>query len=673
MKKELKILNIFESIKDKRLDVIFFGGVLGIVTFISVYGIHVLDFQNDGWLSFAPDLQQNYLGWVFYRNSDWKFPIGLFDTLSFPNNMSIIYTDSIPLLAVIFKLFSKWLPETFQYMGLWGCICFALQGSFGVIISMQFFKKRLPCFLAGSLFVFSPILFYKMFRHTALSSHFLILAALALWIYKNRFKKFKQQVICWCVISILASSIHIYLLAMCSGIFCGYLLDEFFDTKEIKKVIFFLISYFGSAAIVIFFILGGGAGVASKNNGLGYLSSNLNSLINSTNFSSINVLPLATSGQYEGYGYLGAGIALMLFVALFLGILLTIKRKVRLNKHKFIYLTVISIFFLVALSPVITLNEKTIIKIPLPQILFDVLSIFRASGRFIWPVAYMLIIIGIFIFSKFYNKIFTNLFLLFILCIQIIEINPYIFNVCPRITHYIKDDYTPLRSPVWKEIAEKCNHIIFLDNTFSILNDTITLYSYADYARQNKMTLNKFYFAREPENMINPLNNDLTESDSLYVLDGNLMAFKNSNLHFYYIDGQIIGLKETLSNVDEITIDQRNMIQVSLTNNLNIVNGSPINEGRILHANGLSYGPYIKLEAGEYRLYITQDGMLDSELNITADKGEYAVEFEYNSKVDNVLTYNFKLDENMENIEFVIQNSKENNIIVKKMILEKIS
>ena len=38
-----------------------------------------------------------------YRNSDWHFPIGMIDSLVYPNQTSVIYTDSIPLFAIFFK------------------------------------------------------------------------------------------------------------------------------------------------------------------------------------------------------------------------------------------------------------------------------------------------------------------------------------------------------------------------------------------------------------------------------------------------------------------------------------------------------------------------------------------------------------------------------------------
>ena len=49
---------------------------------------------------------------------------------------SIVYSDSIPLFALIFKLINFALPEKFQYFSLWFMVCFFLQGFFKFFINI---------------------------------------------------------------------------------------------------------------------------------------------------------------------------------------------------------------------------------------------------------------------------------------------------------------------------------------------------------------------------------------------------------------------------------------------------------------------------------------------------------------------------------------------------------
>ena len=110
------------------------GMLLGALCFLVIYGFRVLNPVYDDWLMSGGDLTQHYLGWRFFRESEWLFPIGLMNTIAWPNEVAVIFTDSIPGMAVICKLLSPILPETFQYFGLWGILCFMLQGGFAAVL-----------------------------------------------------------------------------------------------------------------------------------------------------------------------------------------------------------------------------------------------------------------------------------------------------------------------------------------------------------------------------------------------------------------------------------------------------------------------------------------------------------------------------------------------------------
>ena len=54
------------------------SGIIGAIVFILIYGIEVLNVTKDAWLCNSEDLTQHYLGWVFFRESSWNFPIRTF-------------------------------------------------------------------------------------------------------------------------------------------------------------------------------------------------------------------------------------------------------------------------------------------------------------------------------------------------------------------------------------------------------------------------------------------------------------------------------------------------------------------------------------------------------------------------------------------------------------------
>ena len=74
------------------------------------------------------DAAANYLGWEYFRSSPiLQWPLGRTPSLGPGSGASISMTDSIPLMAFIFKPFTHWYQGTFQYFGIWSLACFVLQ------------------------------------------------------------------------------------------------------------------------------------------------------------------------------------------------------------------------------------------------------------------------------------------------------------------------------------------------------------------------------------------------------------------------------------------------------------------------------------------------------------------------------------------------------------------
>ena len=96
--------------------------ITGVAVFLLVIGPKVLDVSNIAWLqhgeiarnNYGGDNAQHYLGWVFFRNSDWTFPIiGSNPAYGLELSNSIVYSDSIPLLAIFFKAVAKRGPVSY--------------------------------------------------------------------------------------------------------------------------------------------------------------------------------------------------------------------------------------------------------------------------------------------------------------------------------------------------------------------------------------------------------------------------------------------------------------------------------------------------------------------------------------------------------------------------------
>ena len=99
------------------------GALLGVLVFLAVYGVRVLDPTSVDWIlnSLSPDPIQHYLGWELFRRSPVHLPyIGANYNAIYPFRTSVLFTDSLPLAALFFKLLGGILPTRFQYFGWWG-------------------------------------------------------------------------------------------------------------------------------------------------------------------------------------------------------------------------------------------------------------------------------------------------------------------------------------------------------------------------------------------------------------------------------------------------------------------------------------------------------------------------------------------------------------------------
>ena len=88
-----------------------FGAILGGSFFLLLFDFSLLNPLNIEWLmGDQGDITQSFLGWHFFRNSEWTFPLGKILQYNFPQGTSIGFTDSIPFLALLFKTMN---PLTF--------------------------------------------------------------------------------------------------------------------------------------------------------------------------------------------------------------------------------------------------------------------------------------------------------------------------------------------------------------------------------------------------------------------------------------------------------------------------------------------------------------------------------------------------------------------------------
>lgn len=444
--------------------------LLGIVAYFLVVGPMPLQVQNIAWLT-GGDPGESYVGWSFFRQSPWSFPLGASPAFGLELSSSIFYSDSIPLLALLFKPFSSILPVTFQYFGLWYLLCFVLQAWFAWKLMGLITTDVAIRLIATAFFLFSPTMLWLLHGQHALFGHWLILAALYLcFALDNR----RRQAV-WLVIAMSSSLIHAYLFAMILCLWISDLLRRliindstaFSTIKEVSVILAGVILALWQAG---FFLVKSGFGV---NGGFGYYRLNILSPINpgaagpagfgletpgaSNHDVWSYILPvLPYSDGSNDLVFLGFGVLILVVVTAPYAI-----RGIRELKIWPTWIPLIVVLFgllLFALSNNITIGNYEI-NFPIPLVVLNVAQMLRCSVRMFWPVYYFIYVGALYLLIKSFNRKLTLVILSCLLALQVVDTSAGWLPI--RRSHSVNSStwQTPFKSNFWEVAAKHYRNI----------------------------------------------------------------------------------------------------------------------------------------------------------------------------------------------------------------------
>lgn len=462
------------------------SALIGAVVFAFCGGLNTLHVTDISYLM-AGDPAQHWVGWEFFRHTPLlQWPIGNNVNYGIELNNSIVYTDSIPIFAVLFKLFAFALPETFQYTGIWLLLCFVLQGVTSFILIEKLTHNRLYALLASIIFAAAVPFIHRTGGHFALSAHWLIIASLCL--YFNRRYATKT----WLCLLLLASWVHAYILAMMLIVWMADLATRVKNGELKLRPVCFIVVITGVALYVAMYAIGYFTISNSfSSGGYGYYKLNLNSLINPyyPPYSSfIKPMP-AGDGEYEGINYLGFGVLLMLLMILFIARATRTKIGAWLKPH-YILIAFCVMTACYALSNNIALGTNTLVEFYIPKALEGVTKSFRASGRFFWVVYYIILVAAVIGIYRLLNKRNATLLLLFCAFLHIYDIH-HIFKERRKSFSHKNVDYT-MTSPEWAQVAKEYKKVLAVD-PWAFSEEYV---KWAYFVSTNNMAMNFGYFAR---------------------------------------------------------------------------------------------------------------------------------------------------------------------------------
>lgn len=680
-----KIIRILFGIKHTvfyNIDLIV-SFLLGIIFFISIFGLQILNPYNlDLYIqatNFANDPLQHMTGWLAFLHSDWFFPLGLTDQLTYPNKYSVMYTDSIPLFAVFFKLFSFLFNGDYQFLGLYGCFNFGLQGLSAAYIARYFIRNKITVILFACLLILMPVILLRVLFHNSLSSHWVILITISYILYNHKNNNIIKDLIFSFIISVLAIGIHSYFFPIVFGLLSLYYVYKFILNRKLLYLSNIIsLTIFGFIAIWLF---GGFYNIERVDSvDWGFFRSNLNILYNSMldNYSYIlkpQLLP--TVDTYENFAFLGLGNIILCIIALFIFIynfrlsIMNFHIKNHIDKYLKSYIIFIGIIiFIIASSGGELYFNKTLIFSS--EYLKLILSTFRASARFIWPVMYLLPIIAFYIIIKYKNNIVNiQILLIIIIIVQFIDFNKLYADKYAR---YHNSEYTNNEITFDKNVCNELKKIgiKYIFNSYDLLGNQAISYKLIKCG----FAITSTYYARQPRDLILKNNNRLynillDNNDKDFVMVTTANTIKSKNLYTYEFDDIYITTSKKIDSLKDVTNETITPL---------IKDDVLIKKQKLLNKNGtININPQKKWIVGNFmlprndnRYYVIIEGDNVDKLKHFTFSFSHQKEYKYNiiEKNNRRIELEIKVYDSIFDHRLTFMNSSKNKVIIKNAYLK---
>lgn len=491
--------------------------LIGLAIFFAFTGGRIVDPTHLDWImATGGDPIQHYIGWSFFRHSDFlQFPLGLNMRYGEAIGSSIVFSDSIPLLALPFKYLGPLLPSPFQYFGLWTAACFALQAWFAWRILALYSRNVAVLAIGSALLTLSPPMLWRLLGHEALVGHWLVLAALYLYL---RGSATRLQ---WLFVLGIAALVHPYLLAMALGIWFAERVRAYRDGRlhapsaAVEGLLVFVCLALVMLSAGYFQLSGTGS------EGYGYYRFNITSPIHPLDIWSIWRKTPYVGGDYEGFSYPGAGMFLLTLIVLLLVLQRVGVRREKLDlnwRQTAPLIAVCAVFYFYALSNHVALGSHELLQYDVPAPFQKFVSTFRSTGRFIWPVFYAFEILLLVLLIRLLRGRMLVATLTVVLLFQatdLVEASRF-FRA-----RWSQQWQSPLQSAFWPGVPRQYQRIAFVFP----LDGGEQYAPIAFMAANARMTINGGYFARVDFDKLHAVQDQLTReiatgdyrADTLYV------------------------------------------------------------------------------------------------------------------------------------------------------------
>jgi hypothetical protein len=394
----------------------------GTAEFCAFFGLSVLDPWNLSWV-LVGDSGQSQIAWMFFSQSQWTFPLGYIDGLVAPLGTTLTFTDGLPLLAIPLKLLlPSALAPHIQFFGAWLWICCVSQVFFAVRLLENWYKPWYQLIPATLLLSSVPV-FLGRHHHLALCGQWLLLAVFANVLSPDRKRAERHEIL----LSLIALLVHPYLAAMAIALtLIPPLVELLYSQGNGKSTLKFVLKQSALCASLMC-VLGyfGEKGVTDTTPQ--FFPTDLLQFLNPLGTSA--VLPKLRSHwrSEEAFAYLGLGPLLLgLFWMVFHSRLRRQNPLLSADRRLILLLWPCVAMAVFSLGPEIYFGGNPLLSLAWAYQPVEALFLaFRATGRFIWPLYYFVLLALLIVPRNFFNSPWRTVTLWLLVAVQAGEWGPW--------------------------------------------------------------------------------------------------------------------------------------------------------------------------------------------------------------------------------------------------------
>ena len=469
---------------------------------------------------------------------------------------------------------------------------------------------------------------------------------------------------------LLCAGIHLYYLPMVGLVLVGYAVRRTLQ-KRGPAAVLAPIAAFCAAALAELVLLG-----AFAVNFAGYS----NGYLSGADYLGLFV-PWYAPG-WEQNVYMGVGAVWAVVLAIFSMVCNARKAEKFFAAHRdwvAAGLVVLVLDLVAAGGNAITVGGKTLFTVPIPQFLMDFWAMFSSCARLAWLAGMLLAVTACGLVLRFWEKGAVPALLLAVCAVaQGWGQRGELFN---RWTDYHYYDFryenkSLLTDPTWDDIAAsgKYSHLAFA--TFDFEHDEF--WDLVDFAADHGWTSNSFYMAHMDGNLAAvTLPGELNElsADTLYAfIDEDELARNSFDLHYYRLDGILIGSVEPIDGLEEEPAPEVPSRTMDLTKS----DVDPLflaADGIALGMNGEMMTEEWTLFPGRYRVTLTGGGFDHSYIYARyglINQETYKLDIDFTGIDPNEMTFEFTATEMLHYWRTAVHTLDDTNVTVNSVTVEKI-